>query len=424
MKKNDAICCYMKNNPSHSSSQKHYHTTKPKQKGKNDMKKLNRIFAIFLIVALLGGCFSVSAWDEPLGEAEGEAGGEIYVDTQPEPSPVESYCEVTASVFEDPGEMPLPLAEANGEVAGFIPVVSSEDDWHYDNEADWAETSNSPFIFGQPIVVSNDYTFGSLYWTYLRTSSGCTNVAICYLKDGKVETAKTFSADEFVSDYDVDGGWDWIIPYYYSPTGDASDYSRTVLIRASSDGGQTWSDIAESNRFVVMPSENLCVALDVPFYSQTDEAWSGTMISSRTISAVGCTTTCIAMLYSYYQNARYTLADLLGILDYSGNDVLWSSVTDMGFQKTYCDRTGEASITASVMNGILNELRAGHPVMIGATKTGTSTGNQHWVIVTGYCGDGVNLKAEDFTIQDPNSTNRTTLEDFLRYRPYLYMLVS
>ena len=397
------------------------------------MKNLNRIFAIILIFTLLGSCFSASAWDEPLGEDEGEAEGEIYVDDQPAPQPMEWYEDNTHDVasYEDDGCMGVPLDSDCGSAQSVMdfepdqPEGENGDQPASDLEDDRnSNSSNSPTIIGQPIVVSNDYTYGSMYWTYLRTSSGCTNVAICYLKDGKVETAKTFSADDFVSDFDAGGSWDWIIPYYYSPTGDASDYSRTVLIRASSDGGQTWSAVFESNRFVVMPSENLCVALDVPFYSQTDESWRDTKISSRTIGAVGCTTTCIAMLYSYYQNARYTPADLLSILDYSGNDVLWSSVTDLGFQKTYCDRTGDASITTSVMNSILDELRDGHPVMIGATKTGTSTANQHWVVVTGYSGDGINMKAEDFTIQDPNSTNRTTLADFLRYRPYLYMLVS
>ncbi len=236
------------------------------------MKNLNRIFAIILIFALLGSCFSASAWDEPLGEAEGEAEGEIYVDDQPAPQPMEWYEDnayvVAYAYYEDGGYMGEPLEDDCGSAQividfepdqpegenGDHPASDPEDDWN-------RNSSNFPSIIGQPIVVSNDYTYGSMYWTYLRTAPGVTCVAIAYLKNGKVENARVFQADEYVYDYCAEGGYDWCLPYAYSPTGSELDHSRTVLIRASWDGGLTWGDAVESNRFVVTPIEEYAPGL-------------------------------------------------------------------------------------------------------------------------------------------------------------------
>ncbi len=228
------------------------------------MKNLNRIFAIILIFALLGSCLSVSAWDEPLGEDEGEAEGDIgdiyvYVDDQSAPQPMEWYEDNAYDVayYDDDGYMGMPLEDDCGSAQSVIDFEPDQPEGENGNQSNSDPADNAPAaagdIIGMPIVVSNDYREGSEYWTYLRTAPGVTCVAIAYLKDGNVENARVFQADEYVCNYDARGGYDWCLPFAYSPTGSEPDHSRTVLIRASWDGGLTWGDAVESNRFVVTP---------------------------------------------------------------------------------------------------------------------------------------------------------------------------
>ena len=365
------------------------------------MKALNRILVVFLIVALLGGCFSVSAWDEPLGEDEGEAEGEIYVDDQPAPMPIEYYEEMS---------------------------TNGEDDAYNANERNGGNSRSDsvptvPLILGTPVVVSNEYSEGSMFWTYLRTSKEVQSVSICYLCDGKIMNAMAFGT-EYVYDFDADGDyWDWCLPYRYSPTGDDPDHSRTTFLRATYDG-ENWSMPVESCCFVVNPSQDVSIVLDVPYFKQNDPEWKDVKIATRTIGAVGCTTTSIAMIYSYHNGTRTTPEGMMDLLSYSGNDLLWSSVTDLTFSLTYCERTGEKGVAEGVLESILAALELGHPVMFGATASGKSTSNQHWVVIYGYSGNPSSLDADDFMILDPNSSKRNTLADFLQYKPYPYMLVS
>lgn len=165
------------------------------------------------------------------------------------------------------------------------------------------------------------------------------------------------------------------------------------------------------------------MALDVPYYMQTDSRWKDVYIDTKTIGAVGCTTTCMAMICSYKQSEEYTPDEMVDILSYSGNDLLWSSVTSLGFKRTICSRDGNSGISQAYMKEIYNALQADKPVMVGATSSSTSTSNQHWIVVTGYNGAIDVFDASGFEIQDPSSTSRNTLQEFLNYKPYMYMLV-
>lgn len=162
------------------------------------------------------------------------------------------------------------------------------------------------------------------------------------------------------------------------------------------------------------------IQLNVPYYMQTDSRWSGTYIGTKTIGAIGCTTTCLAMIYSYKTGSEYTPKTMKNKLSYSNNDLIWSSVQNLGFTISSCKRV---KLTTAMMELLYSKLKSGKPVILGCTKSSSSTANQHWVVVTGYTGNGSSFSMSDFTILDPNSKTRTTLDQFIEYRPYMYKII-
>ena len=76
------------------------------------------------------------------------------------------------------------------------------------------------------------------------------------------------------------------------------------------------------------------------------------------------------------------------------------------------------STNSNYLSTIYNLLKSGKPVTIGAK---TSSGGQHWVVVTGYKG-GNTLTASKFTINDPGSSTRDTLDDFFNSYPIFYKI--
>ncbi len=163
------------------------------------------------------------------------------------------------------------------------------------------------------------------------------------------------------------------------------------------------------------------VKLNVPYYMQTDSRWKNVKIGTKTIGAIGCTTTCIAMVYSFRTNSTYTPDAMKNKLSYSNNDLKWSSAESLGFTISSCKRVKP---TQDMLKLIYQKLKEGKPVIMGCTKSSTSTSNQHWVVITGYTGSGSGtLSMSDFTINDPNSKTRTTLQNFISYRPYMYKIL-
>ena len=67
------------------------------------------------------------------------------------------------------------------------------------------------------------------------------------------------------------------------------------------------------------------------------------------------------------------------------------------------------------MRRIYQQLKAGKPVLFGGKN---SYGGQHWVVITGFTGGS--LTASNFTIQDPGSNSRVTLQHFLNVYPMFY----
>lgn len=149
------------------------------------------------------------------------------------------------------------------------------------------------------------------------------------------------------------------------------------------------------------------ISLKVPDYKQTDSRWANVTLGSsgQTIARIGCATTAIAMMESYRQGKTIYPDAMSKQLSYtSGGSVYWPS------------HFTSVSPGANYLQDIYAKLKAGKPVLIGAT---TVYGGQHWVVITGYTG-GDTLTASGFTVNDPGSNNRVNLQHFLNAYPNIY----
>ena len=149
------------------------------------------------------------------------------------------------------------------------------------------------------------------------------------------------------------------------------------------------------------------VSLKVPSYKQTDSRWSNVKIgtSGKTIGQIGCVTTAIAMIESYRTGTTIYPDAMSKKLSYSSSgNVYWPG-----------DYIAVTS-SSGYLSKIYEKLKEGKPVLFGAKK---STGTQHWVVITGYNGNDT-LTASGFTINDPGSKSRTTLQHLLNEYPTFY----
>ena len=146
------------------------------------------------------------------------------------------------------------------------------------------------------------------------------------------------------------------------------------------------------------------VFLDVPGYKQYDPRWGALPLgdSYETIVSAGCATSCLAMSYSYLEGAPTTPDGMAERLYYDEHGRL-------GFPKVY-----EKDWDGDYLEHALTQLQKGIPVLIGGF---TEDDHPHWVLITGYTGDGTELKASDFLISDPASEERPTLAEYIRDYP-------
>lgn len=145
------------------------------------------------------------------------------------------------------------------------------------------------------------------------------------------------------------------------------------------------------------------VSLSPPSFTQTDSRWSGIAIgtSGGTIFCIGCLTTSLAMAESY-RTGRTVYPDEMA-----------ASLTFTASGSAYWPSNYTFSDDCAYLGTIYSLLHTGKPVIFGATN---SSGGQHWVLVTGYTG-GSTLTADGFTINDPGSAGRTTLQQVLDNYP-------
>lgn len=146
------------------------------------------------------------------------------------------------------------------------------------------------------------------------------------------------------------------------------------------------------------------VSLSVPRYLQHDSRWANVTLgtSGKTMAKIGCATTAIAMLESYRTGKTIYPDAMAKRLRYTTTgSVYWPA----DYQVT----------TSYNLSAIRNLLDSGKPVLFGAKNT---YGTQHWVVITGYSGSGT--VASDYAINDPGTTSRTSLNQFLAAYPTFY----
>ena len=188
---------------------------------------------------------------------------------------------------------------------------------------------------------------------------------------------------------------------------------ESVIVLSSSGG---WSRILYhgtktgyvSSQYLSASASNYApVSLKVPSFKQTDSRWANVKIGSsgKTMAQIGCTTTAIAMMESYRTGTTITPDAMAQKLRYTASgSVYWPS--------NYTTVTS----SSEYLNRIYSQLKQGKPVLFGAKNT---YGSQHWVVITGFTG-GNSLTADRFTIHDPGSNSRTTLQQFLSAYPTFY----
>lgn len=214
----------------------------------------------------------------------------------------------------------------------------------------------------------------------VSTNSGSLNIrsgpGTSYAKVGslwKGETVIVLSAS---------GGWSRIL-YHGTKTG----YVSAQYLSGSAAGYST-------------------VSLRVPSFKQTDSRWANVLIGSsgKTMAKIGCATTAIAMMESYRTGTTIYPDAMSRKLSYTGSgSVYWP-----GHFVTVTSSDG-------YLSRIYEQLKQGKPVLFGAKN---AYGSQHWVVITGFTGGSLTPAA--FTINDPGSSSRTTLQQFLNVYPTFY----
>lgn len=207
-------------------------------------------------------------------------------------------------------------------------------------------------------------------------------------------------------------------------TGPGTSYARsgslyngtTVLVLSTSSG---WSNVLYSGtRTGWVSSQYLstgssggssgysAVSLKVPKYLQTDSRWANVTLGSsgQSMAKIGCATTGIAMMESFRTGTTIYPNAMAKKLNYtSSGSVYWPS-----------DYTAVTS-SSGYLSKIHSLLKSGKPVLFGAKNR---YGSQHWVVITGFTGGS--LSAGNFTINDPGTSSRTTLAQFLKDYPTFY----
>ncbi len=196
--------------------------------------------------------------------------------------------------------------------------------------------------------------------------------------------------------------------YYFNE--DGTMFTGTIII-----GSYQYTFNASG---VMTSKERGSISLDVVSYKQYDSTWASVSLGSSTIKASGCLVTALAMLYSYTNSTTCTPITMKNKLTFTSDGSLasWAQVTNLGYTvNTY----SSASVTTSILEIIYAQLAKGNPVVIGCK---TASGGQHYVTITGYTG-GDTLSTSSFTINDPGSSTRTLLSEYLAVYPYLYKLI-
>ena len=243
------------------------------------------------------------------------------------------------------------------------------------------------------------------YVEYADSKYGYCHKNYIKLDSGKTATVKTNSTSLNVRS---GGGVNYAIK-------DSLPKGEFVIVLSTSNG---WSKILYngtktgfvSNQYLSINSTSTNysnVSLNVPSFKQTDSRWANVKIgtSGKTIGQIGCATTAIAMMESYRTGTTIYPDAISKKLSYSSTgNVYWPNNYKV------------VTSSSEYLSKIYAKLKEGKPIMFGAKK---ASGSQHWVVITGYNGNGT-LTASGFTINDPGSSKRTTLQHLLNEYPTFY----
>lgn len=143
--------------------------------------------------------------------------------------------------------------------------------------------------------------------------------------------------------------------------------------------------------------------LNVTSYKQFDPRWAYLEVgqSGKTVKQIGCLITSISMTEEYERGYTYTPKAVLQNNTFTqAGAIYWPS---------------DYKITTSsydYKNKIASILDSGKPVIIGCKN---QNGGTHYVVIYAYTDKN---NASSFLINDPGSSTRKTLKDFLNAYPY------
>lgn len=190
---------------------------------------------------------------------------------------------------------------------------------------------------------------------------------------------------------------------------------KVIVLRTSGNWSNILYDGNEvgyvSSSYLSNTTSNLAypkISLNVVSLKQYDSRWANIKLgaSGGTIKQIGCLTTALSMTESYRKGYTVTPNEFAKTASYTNTGLLY-------WPSNYTQST-----STSYLTNIYNQLKIGKPVVIGAK---TNNGGQHWVVVTGYKG-GNTLSSSNFTINDPGSSTRDTLDDFFNAYPIFYKI--
>lgn len=233
-----------------------------------------------------------------------------------------------------------------------------------------------------------DGKYGYCHADYIKTVSG--NAAAVHTQSGNLNVRSGAGTSYAVVDRLAKGE----IVVVLSSSG---SWSRVLF-----DGTETGY---VSSQYLRQQQTYPGLSLNLPNFKQTDSRWANVTIGSsgKTIAQIGCTTTAIAMMESYRSGQTIYPDAISKKLNYSSSgDLYWPSDYQV--------------VTSYSLSAIYKQLEQGKPVLFGAKK---SSGKQHWVVINGYKG-GDTLSASGFTVLDPGSNSRTTLQHLLNEYPVFY----
>ncbi len=225
--------------------------------------------------------------------------------------------------------------------------------------------------------------------------------------------------DELSNDYEAITNARVNARWWYSTSSDIRttlNLGTTVIVIGTING---WSKVIyDGVNVAYIKSEYLsksqtyqAIDLNVVSFKQYDSRWGNVYIgnSGETFSQIGCATTSISMIESYKKSTTITPLQMYYNLSYTSDGaVYWPSYFKQNTSST------------NYLSNIYTELKNGKPVILGCKK---ANGSQHWIVIDGYSGSNT-LSAANFLINDPGSSTRTNLQEFLNVYPYFYKYLT